>query len=80
MSVQADVQNGCIVITITDEGEAYDIASAYGRRDRFYEDVMAAATAVWVKPFEQVSCPEHGTLCTGAGCCCSDLHRGAAPP
>jgi len=45
--VVADVQRRCIVITIADEGEAYDIASAYGRNDGFYEDVMRAAAQVW---------------------------------
>ena len=45
--VVADVGRKCIVITITDEGEAYDIASAYGRHDAFYLDVMRAAAAVW---------------------------------
>ena len=45
--VVADVHRKCIVITITDEGEAYDIASAYGRSDLFYDEVMQAATQVW---------------------------------
>ena len=46
-AVVADVARKCIVITITDEGEAYDIASAYGRHDGFYLDVMRAAAKVW---------------------------------
>ena len=45
--VVADVGRKCIVITITDEGEAYDIASAYGPHDAFYLDVMKAAAVVW---------------------------------
>jgi len=45
--VVADVQRRCIVITIADEGEAYDIASAYGRSDLFYDEVMQAASLVW---------------------------------
>lgn len=45
--VVPDVENGCIVIYVSDELAAYDLARAFGRTDGFYRDVMAAAGKVW---------------------------------